>query len=156
MKKLLLAALVALALTGAAWPQHTVYVADRAPDGWPVRAAVRDWNQADGLRVVYVHRCRDRSPCIPVRERDIAGPAAGVTYRSWAGATMLGADVALDASWRSAPWRYRKNIVLHEIGHSLGLEHQPDRPRSALFPYVTTRARPTAGDLRRLEALYAS
>ena len=151
----IVALMLGLTLTGATWPETTIYVADRAPAGWPVHKAVEDWDRAAGVRVIFVYRCKDRSPCIPVREEALGGDAAGVAYLTWTGDTLLDANIAVDRDWHGAEWAYRKNIVLHESGHGLGLEHRPNNPRSVLYPYITTRTTPSAGDLRRLEALYA-
>jgi hypothetical protein len=69
----------------------------------------------------------------------------------------LAGDIHLDDD---EPWSTKMDpdlysVVLHEVGHSLGLRHS-DRPGSVMYPYYRRLAALQADDIAALQRLYAS
>ncbi|MFB8040264.1 hypothetical protein ACFC8F_03055 [Streptomyces hydrogenans] len=59
----------------------------------------------------------------------------------------------LDEVYKNKP-AYRKNVVIHELGHALGLCHKADRVNSALHVETNDRTAPTAVDMANYSKLW--
>ncbi len=64
-------------------------------------------------------------------------------------------DVHLDAdeTWRAGASVDLFSVVLHEVGHSLGLAHS-DNPGSVMYPYYRQQSGLTATDIAAIQSLY--
>jgi len=91
-----------------------VYVESNAP-GWPVAAAVAEWRRAGVSRIHYA-KCRKGAKCVRVSEKRIPGKVAGSTE------LFGGGRITVDSSerWSAAQ---KREIVVHELGHTLGVSH---------------------------------
>ncbi len=70
-----------------------------------------------------------------------------------AGGAALNASAAIPAAWGSAGW---KVVLLHELGHAIGLDHVSD-PTQVMYPiFVTPLDSYQWGDLNGLRALGAA
>lgn len=119
---------------------------------WALRRAER----ASGLRFVQVSTY-DRAQ-VRVRWRDFAGDPA-IKAEETTRYVPLGHGVAeaVGATILVRPWhdQGRRAMLLHELGHLVGLGHVND-PRSLMYPSTTHhRAQYARGDLRGLWTLGA-
>jgi hypothetical protein len=64
---------------------------------------------------------------------------AGETRLAEAGGTVTSADIVVDPKIGGGDCLVA--VLLHELGHTIGLGHEPDDPASIMFP--TTSCRPT-------------
>ena len=99
--------------------------------------AFATWNEANlanGSRVRFVPAGAGGLPALLVRVGRLEGAAFGLTHSSWrAQGELAAAEITLDLH-RFAPQRsgsyfdglYR--AMLHEIGHTMGLDHPRGRP----------------------------
>lgn len=92
-----------------------VYVESNAP-GWPMAAAVAEWRRA-GVSRVHYGKCRKGAKCVKVTAKPIPGKISGQTDVLFGGGSIV-----LDSSqaWSA---RERREITVHELGHSLGALH---------------------------------
>jgi len=158
---LLLAAVVMLPTTAGAehaWGMHwnrrtptfTVQLLDRTAYDAELAAAAADWSQSAVLDVTVVSECSSKI-CATVQDVSSPNGLAG-----WTNAT---ADVqahfkmvttSLNVSvLAGADPAYVANVVLHEVGHTLGLGHGGDGVMGVVGAPIT------AHDLEELELIYA-
>lgn len=111
-----------------------VVTSDRATALYAMRA-VNVWNEWLGFRaLVYNAEITDRDADIEIV---YGGPAQG-KFKGAAGATgfhrLYGKQAAMIVIL--SPGLFNPSVYLHEIGHALGLEHDPDNIRSIMYPNV--------------------
>ena len=145
--------------TGLHWlmrpGQHTlvVDVVDSTGWSWPVRAASGDWTTPH-VRYSYAPSCRAGVPCVEVHE-GAYGPTGWsglTTATSGQMQTFTGSvQIQLNDSYRMSAAE-RRAVTCHELGHALGLDHDP-RTDSCLQS-IPHALHPDATDLEGLEARY--
>ncbi|MBA3528822.1 MAG: matrixin family metalloprotease, partial [Propionibacteriaceae bacterium] len=142
------------------WPKDVIYVQDytaniKKADGsqmWPVRAAAEYWDNNNPVDFRYITTgCPRNSQCVPVRQKDFSDPATtGAAGYSWVRGDITAANVDLDTSFaRLATYSQRRNVVCHELGHTLGLKHR-STTSSCLYSMNTSQRYPDATDIKNL------
>ncbi len=151
------------AATPVSWAQDVVYVYDTTAsltkaDGspvWPVRAAAERWDDANPVDYRYTTKgCPEGAQCVNVRQAELAGSTVGSAATGRSGSTIVSATVVLDTTFgRKNAAARRRNVVCHELGHALGLEHRSGTS-SCMTSYVTDQRYPARADITELGRLY--
>jgi hypothetical protein len=138
------------------FPDDRVYVQNRASAMWNVRGPAERLDNYSPLDLVYVDRCPAASQCITVTEVDLPDwPITVARTRMFAlhGRTHH-TVIELDAGeGRKATAVKRYHTVIHELGHSVGLNHT-HRKTSTMQTHQTSITRPDAIDYGNLRRLY--
>ena len=138
------------------FPDDRIYVQNQASAMWNVRGPAERLDNYSPLDLVYVDRCPAASQCITVTEVDL--PDWPITV---ARTRMFALDgrthhtvIELDAAeGRKATVVKRYHTVIHELGHSVGLNHT-DRKTSTMQTYQTSITTPDRADYDNLRLLY--
>jgi hypothetical protein len=145
------------------WPKDVTYIYDKTAslkkaDGspvWPVAAAAQRWSAGNPVDLRYTTKgCPSNSQCVTVRQAEMAAPTAGLTATGFAGGDIKSSNVTLDTTFgRKESAAKRRNVVCHELGHSLGLTHRLSTS-SCLTSYVTSQRYPDTTDIKNLKIMY--
>lgn len=117
------------------YPRGYVYWVDQTGPSWPVYSSAIDWDQETRLDAVYVSSAGAcPSHCVSVSEADLD---AGCTGRLGVMSPAVNSDghlngnttVQVDRQCSSRNAADRRELVCHELGHSLGLD---DRASTAV------------------------
>jgi hypothetical protein len=162
MKRILLAILTALGLTlGIAAPAHAsypvyysghwanddLYVDDNTGAYWPVHKSTYRWSAYPSvLDVHYGTSCTTR--CIHVYQVSSIYCAtcdkyhyiAGLTVTYWVNGIIVGAKITLS---NRTPLDKRLHVVMHEMGHAVGLKHPPSGTYSIMALDGNNKTYPT-------------
>ena len=138
------------------FPDDRVYVQNRASAMWNVRGPAERLDNYSPLNLVYVDQCPAASQCITVTEVDLPDwPITVARTRMFAlhGRTHH-TIIELDpGEGRKATAVKRYHTVIHELGHSVGLNHTR-RTTSTMQTYQTSITTPDAIDYHNLRRLY--
>jgi hypothetical protein len=120
-----------------------------------VRAAAERWSAGNPVEFRYTTTaCPTGSQCVVVRQAELAAPAVGSTATAHVGNNITSSTVILDKSFgRTNSAAHRRNVVCHELGHSLGLGHRAGTS-SCMTSYVTNQRYPAAADITLLKTMY--
>jgi predicted Zn-dependent protease len=166
----ILAALAALVLVpassahaetrGSSWQQPVVYVYDSTSAGslYDVAGAAADWS-ASGVNLVMTSD--PTLADITVAQENYCGMLqcyAGHYSSTESGGVIADCHISVDPGLSDDP-KLGHYATLHEMGHCLGLEHNPvDVNRSVMNASTPTSrnipARPSSYDIREVKSLY--
>lgn len=130
-----------------------------------IQSAFATWASAANIAFQKVASTAAAQIDFTVAGVDGLGSTLGYADYSYSGTRMQSATVTFDSGegWHTAGGRVVSNqnvdlavVALHEIGHTLGLDHYNDKPEvmnAILSPSVTTLA---AGDIAGIQALYGA
>ena len=151
------------AVNFVSWPKDVIYVYDataaiKKADGapvWAVRAAAARWAVGNPVDFRYTTKpCLTGVQCVVVRQAELAAPAIGSASIGSAGTDITSVTVVLDTTFgRTNGSARRRNVVCHELGHSLGLKHRTGTT-SCLTSYATSQQYPDATDIKNLNTMY--
>lgn len=151
------------AVSFISWPKDVIYVYDttskiKAKDGtplWPVKATAERWDDGSPVDFRYTTTgCPKGAQCVTVRQAELAAPAAGVTATGFVGADIKSSNVTLDTTFgKKNNFDKRRNVVCHELGHSLGLKHRT-QTTTCLTSYAASQKYPDKTDIKNLNTMY--
>jgi hypothetical protein len=154
---------VVVATPTVAWPKDVVYVYDmtaklKKADGsprWPVAAAAEKWDNDNPTDYRYTTTpCPAGAQCVVVQQKELAAPAVGTTATAFSGTAIVSAAIVLDTTFgKTGSAARRRNVVCHELGHALGLQHRTGTT-SCMSPYVSDQRYPDKVDVQILGAMY--
>lgn len=137
------------------WNARTVYVVDRTGAGYAVREAVRRLNYSRGPYLSYRTTVPSGQPYIYVWQTTaMSSGVAGLATTWTSGGHIVKASVKLNSAY-DYMGSASMEIVLHELGHTLGLAHTSYTGPSLMqptirYPYVTWPSAYDKADLARL------
>lgn len=111
------------------YPRGYVYWVDNTGSEWPVYSAAIDWDQAPRLDAVYVtNEANCPSHCVSVNEADLDAGCTGrlgvaTTYTNASGHLTGQTYVRIDRQCDNRNYADRRELVCHEMGHTLRLQH---------------------------------
>jgi hypothetical protein len=116
------------------FPRGYMYWQDTTGAAWPVFSSAIEWDRASRLDAVYTSGSCSNSHCVTVRTSALAAGCSapyGVTAipSGPEGHFTTDVNVQLDAQCSSRNAADRRELVCHELGHSIGLD---DRAASAV------------------------
>lgn len=127
-----------------------------------VRQAFDAWEAVADIDLVEVESSANTDISVSWAGIDGHGKAVGTTYYAYNGTRMTDAAVYMDTAERwtdSGVYTAGKtnfySVVLHEIGHTLGLGHVEDE-ESIMNPYTTATVELDDGDIAGIQALYGA
>jgi hypothetical protein len=138
------------------FPDDRVYVQNQASAMWNVRGPAERLDNYSPLDLVYVDKCPAASQCITVTEVDL--PDRPITVARTRMFALHGRThhtvIELDpGEGRKATAAKRYHTVIHELGHSVGLNHT-NRKTSTMQTYQTSITTPDRTDYDNLRRLY--
>ena len=120
---------------GPRWPGDTIRYADTLPKNWnwSIEAAVRTWNRSGAdIRFRKVPRSRAQ---VVIGYGNLGSAAGLATIGRHSGASVR-VNSLLYRPLRERDRVFAAQVLAHELGHVLGLQHSTD-PASALYAEAT-------------------
>lgn len=145
------------------FPRGYVYWHDKTGAAMPVYASAIEWDKETRLDAVYVSAgssCTS-SHCATVSEVDFnnvgcSNPfGVAYTYTNSVGHFTTDVNVQLDRQCGSRSYADKRELICHELGHSIGLEHLSESALTCMRQGdMIGRSLPNQHDYDALHALY--
>ncbi|NQZ59157.1 MAG: matrixin family metalloprotease [Lentisphaeraceae bacterium] len=116
-----------------------------------VRKAASVWSQLSNLKLVEVADCEDVQ--IRIGDSSLSGQRAGFGY--FPGNKAVNGDIHVDISDRQWNISLFYKVILHEMGHSLGMVHNK-AARSIMYYRATEVNEPCDLDIAHIQNLYGA
>ena len=152
------------AVNFVSWQKDVVYVQDltaklKKADGspvWPVKAAAERWDDDNPVDFRYTTKaCPKGAQCVVVKQAELPSPVVGSAATGRVGSDIVSATVVLDTTFgRTNNVTRRRNVVCHELGHTLGLQHRTGKG-SCMTSHVTDERYPSKADITNLVTMYS-
>lgn len=119
------------------FPRGYVFWHDQTGAEWPVFSSAVQWDRASRLDAVYTTGSCTSNHCVTVREADL-GPACsplfGETFHPSgpAGHLFSATEVRINARCDARNAADRRELVCHELGHSIGLGERPSSTNTCM------------------------
>lgn len=138
----------------AHWGNRTIYVVNQAGPGWPVAGPIWEWNRTHVLNIVRVPACTGTG-CLTIYRGGCASSRYdGQTFPLAIHGYLVTANIHLCPRALGYSYAKRREIVLHELGHALGLQHDT-RSTSIMWPWTHVQYAPSSYDYALIARLYA-
>ena len=151
----------AATMTGYGWQENTLTVVDQGTKNWDVAAAVAAWNSTDPAITLAMGPKKAKScsevagQCITVGTGSLGDQVGGSATLRRSGSYISSCHVTLADSVKGKEAAfYNDMILLHEIGHCVGLDHAEFGARSVMQSSVSGLKELQPYDLADLQTLY--
>lgn len=155
------AAAGAATMTDKGWQSSTVTVVAGGTKSWDVAKGVAAWNSTDPAVTLTVapKKVKDcaqvAGPCITVTAGSLGDGVGGTASVRRTDGWITSCHVTLADSHKGKTLKiYNDNILVHELGHCVGLDHAPFGADSIMVKHVTGLSVLQPYDLADLETLY--
>lgn len=119
------------------YPRGYVYWKDETGSEWPVYTSAVKWDQASRLDAVYTTGSCTSSHCVTVREANL-GTGCSAPYGETdvpagsRGHFTTNVEVRVDRQCDGRAASHRRELVCHELGHSIGLDDRASSVSSCM------------------------
>ena len=116
-----------------------------------VRKAAQVWSTFSGLKLIEKNDSKNVD--IRIGERDHSGSCAG--YGFFPGNRYINGDIHMDNSNRKWSESLFYRVLLHEMGHTLGMVHN-EESRSIMYYRITSINEPCDLDIAHIQNIYGA
>lgn len=155
------AAADAVTTSDKGWRTSSVTVVPMSTGNWDVPKAVNAWNSARSAVTLKAAPKKVKScaqvtgPCITVSTGTLPDQVAGKASTSRTDGWITSCHVTLADGYNGRTVKfYNDNVIVHEVGHCVGLGHAPFGADSIMVEGVTGLSTLRPYDVADLETLY--